>query len=180
MQHVFWLTFFSVLEVGCATLQQADADRALSEGLRAQAHGDLGAAERAYRASLDRLPSSAAANNLGVVQVLRKDLKAAARWFTFAGGLDDADLVPRVNLGVVLYHLGHTGDAVGALFAVRRTRLETMEKIAPIGRINWDLDRYSCATAPADAVAMRYIDRVMSTTAPLDADAPEVLVALAR
>ena len=170
----------AALGAGCATsLRQVEADRALAEGLSAQARGDLDVAERAYRASLTALPSSAAANNLGVVQVKRRHLRAALRWFSLAGGLDDGDLVPRVNLGVVLFHLGQTGDAADALFAARRTRLETMEQIAPIGRINWDLDRYGSATAPADAVALRYLDRVMSTTAPPDPDAPEVLVAKA-
>ncbi len=178
MRGVGCLTVISVLAAtGCATLREADADRALALGLSAQARGDLAGAERAYRTSLTTQPNSAAANNLGVVHVLRKDLKTAARWFSFAGGLDEGDLVPRVNLGVVLYHLGKTGEAADALFSARRARLETMEHIAPIGRINWDLDRYSSATAPADAVACRYLDRVMSTTAPPDPGAPEVLVA---
>ncbi len=180
MRGVGCLTVLAaLLASGCATLREADADRALVAGLAAQARGDLIGAERAYRAALTTQPSSAAANNLGVVHVLRKDLKTAARWFSFAGGLDDGDLVPRVNLGVVLYHLGQTGEAADALFAARRARLEAMEHIAPIGRINWDLDRYAFATATADAVASRYLDRVMSTTAPPDPGAPEVLVARA-
>lgn len=155
-----------VLVLGCAgDLASQRADDLFVRGYLEHARDDLAAAEASYRASLQAVPTSPAANNLGVLAARRGDLGGARRWFDYAARLNAADLTPRINLGVVLYHQGRTGSAADELMGARRQRRAVLDSILPIGRVNWDADRYASATARADQVAGRYLDRLMSTTA---------------
>jgi Tfp pilus assembly protein PilF len=154
--------FLLILGVaGCSLAGRETRAEALAlTAWKAQAAGQLEAAERGYRASLAVAASGVAANNLGVLWAQRGDLGEARRWLACATALGERDMIAHANLGVVLYHLGRR-DLAAAEFAVaRRIRGEVSEQLSPQGRVNWDRDRYLAATAAADAVAARYLARM--------------------
>lgn len=165
-------TLFFVLGLfGCSLAGQEMRAEALAlAAWKEQAAGHLEAAERSYRASLAVAASSVAANNLGVLWAQRGDLGEAHRWLARATALNERDTIARVNLGVVLYHLGRRDRAARELVAARGIRGEVSEQLSPQGRVNWDRDRYLAATAEADAVAARYLAR-MQPAASLPASA---------
>src|SRR4051812_7682473 len=70
---------------GCAAEFAAlEAESRFTRGCAHHLEANLALAEGEYRASLALAPSSAAANNLGVIEAGRGRLDDAARWFAYA------------------------------------------------------------------------------------------------
>jgi Tfp pilus assembly protein PilF len=146
---------------GCAAeLRALQAGAAFDRACALDVGGQLDAAAEAYRASLDAEPSASAANNLGVITAKRHDVEGARRWFAYATSIDEHDIIARTNLGVVLYHLGRGNDAADELRQARQIRRDAIERLLPIGRVNWDADAYAAATERADQVAAKYLARL--------------------
>jgi Tfp pilus assembly protein PilF len=161
------LALLGVLAGGCAAqLREMQAQAWFSRACTDDLGERLDVAEAGYRASLALAPSSPAANNLAVILARRGDLDGAEQWFSRAVEIAEADVVARTNLAVILFHQGRSGAALDQFLLARRIRAQTASLIEPAGRVNWDVDRYLAATARADAIGTRYVDRLMSTTVP--------------
>jgi tetratricopeptide (TPR) repeat protein len=152
----------ALLVAGCAEpFARRAAESEFERACAWHLDGQGAQAEAGYRASLAALPNAPAANNLGVLAAERGDVAAAHDWFERATQLDDRDPIARANLGVVLFHLGRIGEAAEELVAARTARRDALARIPTGGgRVNWEADRYAAATARADDVAARYLDRI--------------------
>jgi tetratricopeptide (TPR) repeat protein len=174
------LGFAALGPVGCAAqLRELAAQSEISRACAAHVDARRDVAEAGYRASMALVPSSAAANNLGVLAAERADLDGARAFFEQAVELDGDDFIARTNLGVVLFHLGRSGEAVESFMRAREARRAAVERILPSGRVNWEADRYLAATARAESIASRYLDRLMGASVAPEAALPDG-TALAR
>jgi Tfp pilus assembly protein PilF len=159
------LITIALLTGGCAHLDaRHQADAAFRRAITAHVAGDEARAEAEYGRILQLgFATSAVWNNLAVIAVHRQKYRAARRLFGRALAVEPQDLVALTNYGVVSYWLSDFKEAERSLADARALRRELLGRIAPVGRTDWESERWGRATRPLDEVAARYLDRIART-----------------
>jgi Tfp pilus assembly protein PilF len=162
-------TLFTLLVLvgGCAPLaREHQADAAFRAAIGAQLAYDDARAEALYRDVLALgFDWSPVWNNLAVIQVHRKEYKAARELLAHAVAANGRDVVALTNYGVMSYHLNDYGEARRTLEEARALRVRILDSIpSESGRTSWEEAQYAKATQRLEDTAKRYLARIDAAT----------------
>lgn len=170
----------ALLVGACAPLAaQNQADAAFRKAVAAQLGGDHDRAESEYRRVIKLgFNWSPVWNNLAVIAVKRHEYIQARRLLATAVQANDRDVVALTNYGVMSYYLADLKIAQRSLEEARALRTRLIQEMPPLGRNDWQPERYARATEPLDQVAAKYLDKIAkSETADGLAPLPDEFVA---